>query len=157
MIDLIAFRRTLHSHPELGRQEHATTALLVEQLTRAGLAPARLAGGSGLVCDIGSGSPVVALRADIDALPLQDEKQVPYRSTVDGVCHACGHDVHTAVVLGAGLELAATPFEGTVRLLFQHAEEQMPGGALDVIAEGHLAGVDVIFGLHCDPSLDVGK
>ena len=155
---LVALRRTLHAHPELGRQEHATTQLLVERLTAAGLSPRVLAGGTGLRCDIGSGpGRVVALRADIDALPLQDEKDVPYRSTVAGVCHACGHDVHTAAVLGAGLLLAERELPGRVRLLFQPAEELMPGGALDVMAQGCLDGVDEIFGLHCDPGLEVGR
>jgi amidohydrolase len=154
--DLVEVRRDLHRHPELGRQEHRTTAVLAEHLTAAGLSPKPLASGTGLVCDIGLDGPMVALRADIDALPLQDEKHVSYRSTVDGVCHACGHDVHTAVVLGAGLELARRALPGRVRLLFQPAEELMPGGALDVIAEGLLDGVAAIFGLHCDPSLEVG-
>jgi amidohydrolase len=101
----------------------------------------------------------VLLRADIDALPLQDEKLVPYRSTVDGQCHACGHDVHTTSVLGAGLALAevADQLKGTVRLVFQPAEELMPGGALDVIADGWLEGVSSAFGLHCDPALEVGR
>ena len=155
--ELVAFRRVLHAHPELGRQEHATTALLGARLSAAGLSPKVLAGGTGLVCDVGEGGPVVVLRADIDALPLQDGKQVPYRSEVDGVCHACGHDVHTAVVLGAGLALAGLELPGTVRLLFQPAEELMPGGALDVLAEGWLEGVQAVFALHCDPSLDVGQ
>ena len=156
-LDLVEVRRDLHRHPELGRQERRTTSVLADHLTAAGLSPKVLAGGSGLVCDVGSEGPRVALRADIDALPLQDEKDVPYRSTVDGVCHACGHDVHTAVVLGAGLELARRDLPGRVRLVFQHAEEQMPGGALDVLAEGHLEGVQAIFGLHCDPALEVGR
>ena len=156
MTDLVEVRRDLHRHPELGRQEHRTTAVLVEHLMAAGLAPKVLASGTGLVCDIGLDGPLVALRADIDALPLQDEKHVSYRSTVDGVCHACGHDVHTAVVLGAGLELARRTLPGRVRLLFQPAEELMPGGALDLIEEGLLDGVAAIFGLHCDPSLEVG-
>ncbi|MFN2537035.1 MAG: amidohydrolase [Mycobacteriales bacterium] len=154
--DLVEVRRDLHRHPELGRQERRTTAVLARHLTDAGLSPKVLAGGTGLVCDIGSEGPLVALRADIDALPLQDEKQVSYRSSVDGACHACGHDVHTAVVLGAGLSLAQQPLPGRVRLLFQHAEELMPGGALDVIEEGLLEDVSAIFGLHCDPSLEVG-
>ena len=157
--DLVAVRRDLHAHPELSHQEHRTTALLVERLTQAGLAPEVLGRGTGLVCDVGRGGPVVVLRADIDALPLQDEKLVPYRSTVDGVCHACGHDVHTTAVLGAGLALAeqADRLAGTVRLVFQPAEEQMPGGALDVIADGWMKGVSSAFGLHCDPVLEVGR
>jgi len=155
--DLIGVRRLLHQHPELGREEHETTALLCARLSAAGLSPKVLAGGTGLVCDVGSDGPVVVLRADIDALPMQDEKDVPYRSQVAGVCHACGHDVHTAVVLGAGLALAAQDLPGRVRLIFQHAEEQMPGGALDVLAEGWLEGAAAIFGLHCDPALEVGR
>ena len=155
--DLVEVRRALHRHPELARREHATTALLVERLTTAGLSPKVLAGGTGLVCDVGSGRPVVALRADLDALPLQDDKDVSYRSQVPGVCHACGHDVHAAVLLGAGLALAEQELAGTVRLLFQPAEEVMPGGALEVLAEGWLDGVSAIFGLHCDPTVEVGS
>jgi len=159
--DLVEVRRLLHTHPELGWEERATTALLVERLEAAGLAPKRLARGTGLVCDLPTtgdapGSTVV-LRADIDALPLQDEKEVPYRSRVPGVCHACGHDVHTAVVLGAGLALSEQPLPGQVRLLFQPAEELMPGGALEVLAEGWLEGAGAVFALHCDPALEVGR
>jgi amidohydrolase len=158
--ELIALRRDLHAHPELGREEHRTTALLVDRLAAAGLSPKPLSSGTGLVCDVGaSDGPVVVLRADLDALPLDDEKLVPYRSTVPGVCHACGHDVHTAAVLGAGLALAeaAATLDGRVRLVFQPAEEQMPGGALDVLADGWLDGAVAVFGLHCDPALEVGR
>ena len=158
--ELVAARRWLHAHPELGRQEHGTTAFLCERLEAAGLKPQVLKGGTGVVCDVGTGQgPTVVLRADIDALPLPDEKDVSYRSTVPGVCHACGHDVHTAVVLGTGLALAevADRLDGTVRLLFQHAEELMPGGALDVLDEGLLDGVSSAFALHCDPALEVGR
>ena len=158
--ELSVVRRTLHAHPELGRQERATTALLAAQLEGAGLSPKVLDTGTGLLCDIGPGSgPVVALRADIDALPLPDEKDVPYRSQVPGVCHACGHDVHTAALLGAGLALAehADALPGRVRLVFQPAEEVMPGGALDVIAQGGMTDVTAVFALHCDPALEVGR
>ncbi|HVE73638.1 MAG TPA: amidohydrolase [Mycobacteriales bacterium] len=158
--ELVEVRRLIHAHPELGREEQVTTALLVERLTAAGLAPTVFEGGSGVVCDVGDGDgPLVVLRADIDALPLADEKDVPYRSQVPGVCHACGHDVHTAVVLGAGLALAAAASElgGRVRLLFQHAEELMPGGAIEVIRAGWVDGATAIFALHCDPALDVGR
>jgi amidohydrolase len=158
--DLVEVRRDLHAHPELGHAEHRTTALLADRLSAAGLAPKVLSKGTGLSCDVGAGSgPVVVLRADIDALPLEDEKLVQYRSTVPGVCHACGHDVHTTAVLGAGLALAdvADEIPGTVRLIFQPAEEQMPGGALDVLEDGLLDGVSAAFGLHCDPALEVGR
>ncbi|RCG27809.1 amidohydrolase [Sphaerisporangium album] len=159
---LIDFRRDLHAHPELGFVEYRTTERIAERLTEAGLTPVPLPRGTGLICDIGSGDgPTVALRADIDALPLPDEKDVPYRSTVPGVCHACGHDVHTAIVLGTGLFLAeqaaAGLLPGRVRLIFQPAEEVMPGGALRVLEAGGISGVDRIFGLHCDPRLEVGQ
>ncbi len=163
--ELVALRRDLHAHPELGHAEHRTTALLVERLSAAGLAPKVMQAGTGVVVDIGPGhaiaadGPMVVLRADIDALPLQDEKLVPYRSTVDNVCHACGHDVHTAAVLGAGLALAreAPDLPGRVRLVFQPAEELMPGGAVAVLDEGWLEGASSVFALHCDPALEVGR
>jgi amidohydrolase len=158
--ELSSFRRTLHAQPELGRHEYATTALLAGHLERAGLSPKVLEAGTGLVCDVGTGDgPMVALRADIDALPLWDEKDVAYRSQVPGACHACGHDVHTAALLGAGLALStyADRVPGRVRLVFQPAEEVMPGGALDVIAQGWLDGVSSIYALHCDPALEVGR
>ena len=156
--ELVALRRDLHAHPELGWQEQRTTQLLVDRLEQAGLSPKVLQRGTGLVCEIGDGDgPVVGLRADIDALPLQDEKDVPYRSRVPSVCHACGHDVHTAVVLGAGLALARAPLAGRVRLIFQPAEELMPGGAQEVIGQSAADGLDAIFALHCDPSLEVGR
>ncbi|MGH3341282.1 MAG: amidohydrolase [Carbonactinosporaceae bacterium] len=158
--ELISLRRDLHAHPELGRGEVRTTRIVRTRLEAAGLRPEVLPGGTGLVCDIGQGGPMIALRGDIDALPVEDEKQVPYRSTVPGVCHACGHDVHTAALLGAGLVLADLAREERlrrpVRLIFQPAEEVMPGGALDVIAAGGLDDVDQIVALHCDPRLEAG-
>ncbi len=157
---LIAFRRQLHSAPELSGEEYVTTEAVEERLRTAGLSPVRLGTGTGLVCDIGSGDgPVVALRADIDALAMTDHKQVPYRSRVEGVAHACGHDVHTSVVLGAGLALwraDAVPQGGRVRLVFEPSEESVPGGAVDIIAEGWFDDVDAVFGVHCDPKVDVG-
>ena len=104
--ELVAFRRDLHAHPELSWAEVRTTRMLKERLVEAGLDPRVLPGGTGLTCDVGSGDRVVGLRADIDALPIVDGKDVPYASTVAGVCHACGHDVHASMVLGAGLVLA---------------------------------------------------
>ncbi|MFG1698193.1 M20 family metallopeptidase [Nonomuraea sp. NPDC049309] len=159
--ELVAFRRDLHMHPELAFAEFRTTQRIAERLTAAGLKPSVLPKGSGLICDVGSGDgPTIALRADIDALPLQDEKDVPYRSTVTGACHACGHDVHTTVLLGTSLFLAqqaeAGLLPGRVRLIFQPAEE-LPGGALEVMAHGGISGVDRIFGLHCDPRVDAGR
>ena len=156
--DVVGWRRILHSVPELGRAEHRTTALVAHQLLAAGLEPRTLPGGTGLVCDIGYGDRCVALRADLDALPLQEATGLPFASTVDGVMHACGHDAHTAVVLGAALALASAPkLPGRVRLIFQPAEEVQPGGALDMVADGAMEGVQRIFALHCDPRLEVGK
>jgi amidohydrolase len=159
--ELVAVRRHLHAHPELGFAEHETTAFLESRLTRAGLQPRRLKGGTGLVCDVGGdpdAGPVVVLRADIDALPLTDLKDVPYASTRHGLAHACGHDVHTTVLLGVALALSALDdLPGTVRCVFQPAEEQVPGGGLQVVEEGVLAGATRAFALHCDPSLEVGK
>jgi amidohydrolase len=165
--ELVAVRRHLHAHPELGFAEHETTAYLEQRLTAAGLRPRRLKVGTGLVCDIGESGPggtgradgpVVVLRADIDALPLTDLKDVPYASTRDGLCHACGHDVHTTVLLGVALALASLDhLPGTVRCVFQPAEEQVPGGGLEVVDEGVLSGATRAFALHCDPSLQAGK
>ena len=156
--DVVAWRRSLHAVPELGRGEHRTTALVARQLLAAGLEPRTLPGGTGLVCDLGFGERCVALRADLDALPLQEDTGLPFASTVDGVMHACGHDAHTAMLLGAGLALASAPvLPGRVRLIFQPAEEQQPGGALDMVADGAMEGVQRIFALHCDPRLQVGK
>jgi amidohydrolase len=162
--ELIAFRRTLHAHPELGRQEHRTTAALVARLVEAGLQPRVLSIGTGVICDVIGACgerPTIAFRGDIDALPLVDAKDVPYRSTVDGVCHACGHDAHTAVVLGTALVLAEMAAAGhlqrSVRLIFQPAEEMSPGGALDVLAEGELDGINHAFAIHCDPKIQVGQ
>lgn len=161
VLDLVAFRRELHARPETARAEHRTTAALLRRLRAHGLDPVALPG-TGVLCDIGDPhAPAVALRADLDALPLRDDKDVPYRSEVDGVAHACGHDVHTAVLLGAALVLAdlhaAGRLGGRVRLVFQPAEEVQPGGALDVMEAGGMDGVRSIYALHCDPRLDVGS
>ncbi|WP_121703832.1 M20 family metallopeptidase [Streptomyces sp. E5N298] len=167
--ELVAFRRDLHMHPELGNQEFRTTAAIKERLERAGLKPRVLPIGTGLVCDIGTGSGqwsggprMLALRADIDALPIPDTKtECAYRSQVPDRAHACGHDVHTTVVLGTGLVLAALHEQGLlprpVRLVFQPAEEVLPGGAADAIEGGALDGVRRILAVHCDPRVDAGR
>ncbi|MEU3706608.1 amidohydrolase [Streptomyces anulatus] len=163
--ELIAFRRDMHMHPELGNEEFRTTAAIKDRLEKAGLKPKVLAVGTGVMCDVGEWdgvTPMLALRADIDALPIPDTKAgVPYRSTVPDRAHACGHDVHTTTVLGAGLVLAGLDREGllpnAVRLIFQPAEEVLPGGAVDAIESGVLEGVGRIIGVHCDPKVDVGR
>ncbi|SFT43350.1 amidohydrolase [Geodermatophilus amargosae] len=155
--ELVDVRRHLHRHPELAYAEVETTAYLEQRLTGAGLVPHRLPSGTGLVVEVGSGSPTVVLRADIDALPLADLKDVPYASTREGMCHACGHDVHTTVALGSVLALAGMDdLPGTVRCVFQPAEETVPGGATHVLAAGVLDGASRAFALHCDPAIPVG-
>jgi len=161
--ELVAFRRDLHAHPELAHAETRTTSLLTARLTDAGVRVHPLAG-TGLVADIGPVDPAyrVALRADLDALPVAERTGLSFTSTTDEVCHACGHDVHIAAVLGAGLalqehaDLLAARRTG-VRLIFQPAEEVTPGGAIGVVKAGGIAGVDAIFAVHCDPTLDVGR
>lgn len=155
--ELVDLRRDLHAHPELSWAEERTTNVVAKALGEAGLAPVLLPRG-GLMVDIGSDGPITALRADLDALPVDDATGLPWMSTVPGVAHACGHDVHTAALVGVGRALARyqEQLPGRVRLIFQPAEEVMPGGALMAIEAGVLDGVNFIFGVHCDPAIDVG-
>ncbi len=157
--ELVELRRDLHRHPELSWHEQRTIDRISEQLEGTGWRLTR-APRSGLIADIGDSGPSVALRADLDALPVADLTKDPWTSEVDGVSHACGHDVHTVCLVGAALALAELHqrglLKGRVRLLFQPAEEVMPGGAMHLINHGALEGIDRIFALHCDPSVDVG-
>lgn len=157
--DLVEWRRHIHRNPELGLQEYATTQFVAARLAEAGLTPKVLPGGTGLTCDFGPDQqPRIALRADMDALPMAERTGASYASRVPNAAHACGHDAHTAILLGAGLALASVPeLPVAVRLVFQPAEELMPGGAIDMIAAGALVGVSRIFAVHCDPHLAVGK
>jgi len=158
--ELIDLRRDLHAHPELSWSEVRTTERIATRLEEAGLRVRRMPR-SGLIAEVGESGPLVALRADLDALPVEDRTDDPWASRVGGVAHACGHDVHATALVGAGLALAAAhaagELHGRVRLLFQPAEEVMPGGALELMSLGALDGVTRVFGLHCDPSLDVGQ
>ena len=157
--ELIELRRDLHAHPELSWAETRTTRIVAERLTEAGLAVTRM-DSTGLIADLGDTGPLVALRADLDALPVDDITEDPWASRTPGVAHACGHDVHTAGLVGAALALAETHarglLPGRVRFFFQPAEEVMPGGALHLMRAGALEEVSRIFMLHCDPTLDVG-
>nr|WP_233555960.1 amidohydrolase [Galactobacter caseinivorans] len=156
---LIAFRRDVHAHPELSFQEERTTGRIVEALTEAGLQPVRLRG-TGAYVEIGEGELVMGLRADIDALPLAERTGLDFASLNAGVCHACGHDIHTTVMLGVALVLKdlhdAGRLRGRARVIFQPAEERMPGGAKAVIEQGVLDGVPSVLALHCEPRIDVG-
>ncbi|ANH36699.1 putative hydrolase YxeP [Nocardioides dokdonensis FR1436] len=159
---LVALRRDLHAHPELSWHETRTTAAVAERVEALGWRVERLPG-SGLVADLGErrAGPVVGLRADLDALPIQETTGDPWSSTVPGVAHACGHDVHTTALVGAAAALARVHTEGMlpgrVRLFFQPAEEVMPGGAVRLLGLGLLDEVDRVFALHCDPGVDVGQ
>lgn len=159
--DLIELRRDLHSYPELSWQEERTTDVVASWMDKSGIPYERLEG-TGLIAEIGPAEgPIIALRADLDGLPVDDTSQDPWKSSIPGVSHSCGHDVHIAALIGASVALAeahadlALPVR--VRLIFQPAEEVMPGGALNLLAAGALKGVARIFALHCDPSLDVGQ
>jgi amidohydrolase len=163
---LIALRRDLHAHPEVGLAEHRTAARIAHELSAARIEHVTgLAGGTGVVAHFpGAGSRAVALRADIDALPIAEESGLPYASTCPGVMHACGHDGHTAILIGAARVLATLAsserFPRPITLLFQPAEENLDG-ALRMIADGALAGrigspVEEIYALHGWPWLDVG-
>ncbi|HYF93786.1 MAG TPA: M20 family metallopeptidase [Symbiobacteriaceae bacterium] len=159
MLDLIAIRRDLHRHPEVAFEEHRTAGVVEAALESLGLQPRRCAG-TGVVADIAGGGgagPVIALRADTDALPVTEQSGVDFSSLTPGKMHACGHDVHTTVLLGAAEQLLARRAElcGTVRLLFQPAEE-ITRGAAAMVADGALDGVDAVFGLHNSPGHAVG-
>lgn len=158
--EVIEFRRDLHAHPELSFQEFRTSGKIYDRLLAAGLSPRRL-DGTGVIVDVGEGPIATALRGDIDALPIVEETGLPFASRNHGVTHGCGHDFHTASMLGIALVLAklheSQPLGGRVRIIFQPAEETMPGGALSCIDQGALDGVPRILALHCDPRVEVGK
>jgi len=155
--ELVRIRRRVHSHPELGRRESATSALILRTLDADGIKAKLMPTGTGVIAEVGSGEKVVGLRADIDALPLNESTGLSFASTLPNVAHACGHDVHLTVLLGAARALArAGDLGGRVRLIFQPAEEVFPGGSHDVIAAGGLDGLSRLFALHCDPRLQVG-
>lgn len=148
--DIIAARRDIHQHPELGFDVHRTAGIAAEKLTGLGMDVRTAIGKTGVVGDLICGDgPTIALRADMDALPIQETGEIDYISQNDGVMHACGHDGHTAMLLGAAKVLADMREEihGTVRFLFQPAEEGA-GGARYMIEDGCLEGVDEAYGVH---------
>ncbi|UOR11407.1 M20 metallopeptidase family protein [Halobacillus amylolyticus] len=159
--EMVDLRRDLHMHPELSNQEKRTPQLIADYLTQLGLDVKTNVGGNGVVGYLTGDHPgkTVALRADFDALPMQDEKNVPYKSRIDGVTHACGHDVHTAALLGVAKVLSKVKHQlaGTVVFIHQFAEEVAPGGAERMIADGCLEGVDAIYGAHVWSENEVGE
>ncbi len=151
-LDLVEFRRDLHMYPELSFQEVDTPKKIADYLNSLGLEVRTGVGGRGVVGLLKGGKPgkTVALRADFDALPIQEENEVEYKSRVPGVMHACGHDIHTASLLGVAKVLSEVKeeIEGNVVFIHQFAEEKIPGGAKSMIEDGCLEGVDVIYGAH---------
>lgn len=157
----VGWRRRLHRHPEISFQEHKTTAFIKSTLEKFGLNIIPTSLETGVLAELrgSSAGPTVAIRSDIDALPIQEQTNLPFASKVDGCMHACGHDMHMATVLGVAAVLCKLRSRlcGNVRFIFQPAEEMPPGGALPMIEAGALREVDVIFGLHVDPHLKVGR
>ncbi len=153
----IDVRRHLHRFPEIGRAEHATTEYLGTALSSGGLQPGYRLPGTGLSVDVGGSGPRVAFRADIDALPIHEQTGLPFASEHSGLMHACGHDAHSAVAVGIALTLSQLDIPGSVRFVFQHAEEQFPGGAEELVREGILEGVERIVAFHVDPAIQAGR
>ncbi|MBW1723440.1 MAG: amidohydrolase [Deltaproteobacteria bacterium] len=158
--DIVEIRRDLHMHPELGFEVQRTAGVVADELERIGLKVTRGVGKTGVVGDIDvpGAERRIALRADMDALAMEELGEIPYRSRIKGRAHMCGHDVHTAILLGAGRVLSEMKdrLKVSVRLVFQPSEESPPGGALAMVEDGVLEGVDEIFGLHVWPGLEAG-
>jgi amidohydrolase len=158
--EIVTWRREFHMHPELGFHEIQTSARIAEITEQLGCRVRVNVGKTGVVAELGSGTPIIALRADMDALPIQELNNVDYKSQNLGVMHACGHDSHAAMLLGAVSLLAKEKFTGIVRFLFQPSEEvgddEGVSGAPRMIEDGVLAGVDMILALHVDPATAVG-
>ena len=156
--EIIELRRAIHRRPELGWAEFETTERVAASLRTAGLDPVLRAHGVGLTVEIGEGHRAVGFRADLDGLPIEEENLVPYRSVHEGVMHACGHDAHAAIGVGVAMVLARLGnLPGRVRLLFQPAEERVPGGAVAMRDEGAHEGLDAMLAFHVDPTLEPGR
>lgn len=158
--ELLRWRRHIHSHPELSWQELQTTQYIIDELAKMGIASIERPLKTGLVAIIENGKgKTIALRADIDALPISEQNTCEYKSQNDGVMHACGHDVHTTCLLGAAKYLVENKdkWKGTIKLIFQPSEEKQPSGAEAMIKAGVLKSVESIIGLHVTPELEVGK
>ncbi|MFN8452740.1 MAG: amidohydrolase [Anaerolineae bacterium] len=160
---IIAWRRDFHMHPELGFQEFRTAGVVANELRAMGLEVMTGVGKTGVVGVLGEGKPVVGIRADMDALPILEMNAVDYRSQNDGVMHACGHDSHTAMLLGVAKILSEMPNRpaGEIRLFFQPceetADEDQKSGAMRMIEDGALDGVDRVIALHVASDLTAGR
>ena len=158
--DMVEIRRHLHMYPELSFKEVNTPKLVAEKLRSYGIDVEENVGGNGVVGHLEGAfdGPTIAFRADFDALPIQDEKEVPYKSKVDGVSHACGHDIHTAALLGLAKSLADNrdALHGNVVFIHQFAEEVVPGGAKAMVEAGCLDGVDYVYGSHVSSWSELG-
>ena len=154
------YRRDFHAHPELGFEEVRTAHKLAQVLNELGYRVQTGVGRTGVVAEIGQGKPLIAIRADMDALPIEEANEVPYRSQTPGLMHACGHDAHMAIALGVATLLKEETLDGTVRFLFQPSEEKEDeegiSGAPRMIADGAMEGVDAILALHVDADTDSG-
>ena len=153
---IIEIRRELHKHPELAFEEKWTHKFISKELKALSLYPVNI-NKTGIIVDIGKGNNKIGLRADMDALPINEENELPFKSINNGVMHACGHDTHMAMLLGAAKLLTLNSVERPVRLLFQPSEERTPGGAKGMIEEGVLEGVSEIFGIHINPEIEIGS
>jgi len=157
---LVEARRDIHAHPEMGFEVQRTAGKVAEALRGMGLEPRTGIGRTGVIADIAGGAPgpCLVIRADMDALPIQEQTGLPFASTVPGVMHACGHDIHTATLLGIAevLKGVAPKLRGSVRLMFQPAEEITPSGAAAMISDGVLEGVDMALAFHNSPALAAG-
>lgn len=158
--ELIEWRRDFHMHPETGFDVHRTAKIVADELEKMGYRVKRGVGKTGVVADIGEGGKMVAIRADMDALPLQELNESEYKSTVENKMHACGHDSHTAMALGAAQILASEKPNGRIRFLFQPSEEtadeEGKSGAVRMSEEGAMEGVDYVIAQHVDPTQPVG-
>jgi amidohydrolase len=158
--EIIAWRRDFHMHPEIGFEVQRTAGIVADELEKMGYRVRRGVGKTGVVADLGEGGPLVAIRADMDALPILEQNEFEYRSQVEGRMHACGHDSHTAMALAAALIFAKEEFPGTIRFLFQPAEEvaddEGKSGAQRMVEDGAADGIDYVIAQHIDPQSPVG-
>ncbi len=155
---IISLRRYFHEYPELSFKEYKTADKIEEELIKLGLKPERITE-TGIICDIrGNGNKTVAIRADIDALPVKEENNIEFKSKNEGIMHACGHDTHIAMLLGVAKMFSEEKnINGNIRLIFQPAEESPPGGAIEMVNKGAMKNVDYVIGQHIISVVEAGK